>query len=133
MSWEQPEARPGRTAVFLLVAAILVATALAIALVVGVASQSSLPTDDAPVLSGPEPRVSSDDPDPNGVAGPVVARVSEVAASASISVPAIQLDAPVFEGVEPSVLDSGPGHWPGTAAPGGLGNLVIAEIGRAHV
>jgi sortase A len=49
-----------------------------------------------------------------------------VGAVATISVAAIQLDAPVREGVSPSVLDLGPGHWPGSAAPGGFGNLVIA-------
>lgn len=43
---------------------------------------------------------------------------------ATISVPQLELDAAVYEGVT-SVLDTGPGHWPGTAASGGNGNLVI--------
>ncbi|MGZ8764080.1 MAG: hypothetical protein ACXW2C_00100 [Acidimicrobiia bacterium] len=46
MSLERPENRHGRTAVLVLVAAILVATALAIALVAGAASQSSEKSDD---------------------------------------------------------------------------------------
>jgi sortase A len=45
---------------------------------------------------------------------------------ASLRVPAIGLDVGVREGVGPDALDLGPGHWPGTAAPGGYGNLVIA-------
>jgi LPXTG-site transpeptidase (sortase) family protein len=43
----------------------------------------------------------------------------------SIQIPAIGLTQPVFDGVWLSVLDVGPGHWPGTAAFGGEGNVVI--------
>jgi len=167
VSWEQPDARYGRTAVFLLVAAIFVATALAIALVAGAASQSSRSTDDVLVLG---PRVTSDPPKPGGHTAPDNGRATSPPASprtmdsstsrttattparsdapaaesvavpapgavppggstapaATISVPEIELDAAVHEGVSMSVLDVGPGHWPGTAAPGGYGNLVIA-------
>ncbi len=45
---------------------------------------------------------------------------------ASIEIPSIGLTAPVSEGIWLTVLDRGPGHWPGTAAPGGWGNVVIA-------
>ncbi len=40
MRWEQPDARRGRAAVVLLIAAIFVATALAILLVIGAAGHS---------------------------------------------------------------------------------------------
>lgn len=43
-----------------------------------------------------------------------------------ISSPGIGLDAEYAAGVHPSVLDRGPGHWPGTAAPGQAGNAVIS-------
>lgn len=32
----------------------------------------------------------------------------------------------MYEGIEMSVLDAGPGHWPGTAQPGQPGNVVVA-------
>jgi sortase A len=32
----------------------------------------------------------------------------------------------MYEGVSLTVIDRGPGHWPGTAMPGGFGNVVIA-------
>lgn len=43
-----------------------------------------------------------------------------------ISSAAIGLDAEYAAGVHPSVLDRGPGLWPGTAAPGQPGNAVIS-------
>ncbi|MGZ8764079.1 MAG: sortase [Acidimicrobiia bacterium] len=44
----------------------------------------------------------------------------------SIEIPRIGLTTVVYEGIWLTVLDVGPGHWPGTAAPGGYGNLVVA-------
>ena len=37
----------------------------------------------------------------------------------------IGLDQPFFEGVDQAAFAHGPGHWPGTAAPGGWGNAVF--------
>jgi sortase A len=45
---------------------------------------------------------------------------------ASMSIPAIDLDSMMFEGIRLTTLDLGPGHWPGTAMPGDLGNVVVA-------
>ncbi len=42
-----------------------------------------------------------------------------------IEIPKIGLDHPVYEGVTLTVIDSGPGHWPGTALPGDRGNTVF--------
>lgn len=44
----------------------------------------------------------------------------------SIDIPAIGLSHTIYSGVWLTVLDQGPGHWPGTAEPGGWGNSVIA-------
>ncbi len=44
----------------------------------------------------------------------------------SIEIPRIGLQHTMYSGVELTVLDNGPGHWPGTAAPGEWGNTVIA-------
>jgi sortase A len=42
-----------------------------------------------------------------------------------IDIAAIGLNHPMYEGVSLTVLDVGPGHWPGTPMPGGGGNVVL--------
>jgi len=42
-----------------------------------------------------------------------------------ISIPAIGIDRPMFEGIRLPTFDLGPGHWPGTAMPGQVGNMVL--------
>lgn len=49
-----------------------------------------------------------------------------------ISIPRIGLDAPLFEGIRLTTLDAGPGHWPGTAMPGEVGNVVVAAHRTSH-
>ncbi len=49
-----------------------------------------------------------------------------------IEIPRIGLDVPMFEGVSLTTLDNGPGHWPGTAMPGQIGNVVIAGHRVSH-
>lgn len=44
----------------------------------------------------------------------------------TIEIPAVGLSRPMFEGVQLATLDNGPGHWPGTAMPGEVGNVVVA-------
>lgn len=43
-----------------------------------------------------------------------------------IRIPDVGLDAEFAAGVHPSVLERGPGHWPGTAMPGQPGNSVLS-------
>lgn len=43
-----------------------------------------------------------------------------------LSIPAIDLRTEVFEGVNEAALKDGPGHWPGTPAPGEPGNFVLS-------
>jgi hypothetical protein len=43
-----------------------------------------------------------------------------------IRIPSIGLVHPVYEGVTLTVVDHGPGHWPGSAMPGDRGNSVFA-------
>jgi sortase A len=43
-----------------------------------------------------------------------------------IQIPKIGVDQVVREGVEQKVIDAGPAHWPGTAAFGSWGNVVLA-------
>lgn len=42
-----------------------------------------------------------------------------------IEIPKIGLDHPIYEGITLTVIDNGPGHWPGTALPGERGNAVF--------
>lgn len=42
-----------------------------------------------------------------------------------ITIPAIGLNDYVYEGIDLDTVNEGPGHWPGTAGPGGRGNMTI--------
>lgn len=44
----------------------------------------------------------------------------------TLEIPKIGLQQPLFEGVTKSTINRGPGHWPGTAMPGQIGNVVVA-------
>jgi sortase A len=50
----------------------------------------------------------------------------------TIEIPKIGLVHPVFEGVWLTVVDHGPGHWPGSAQPGRIGNAVFAGHRVTH-
>jgi sortase A len=43
-----------------------------------------------------------------------------------LSIPKLGIEADLQEGVTLTAINRGPGHWPGTPAPGGLGNMVVA-------
>ena len=43
----------------------------------------------------------------------------------TIRIPKIGVDMTMYEGIRLSTLDYGPGHWPGTALPGQVGNVVV--------
>jgi sortase A len=49
-----------------------------------------------------------------------------------IKIPVIEVDSPLLEGIRINTLDYGPGHWPGTAMPGELGNVVVAGHRTSH-
>lgn len=44
----------------------------------------------------------------------------------SIEIPKLGLSVPLNQGISLSSIDRGPSHWPGTAMPGQVGNVVIA-------
>jgi sortase A len=50
----------------------------------------------------------------------------------TIEIPKIGLDHPIYEGVWLTVVDHGPGHWPGSAMPGKLGNATFAGHRVTH-
>ncbi len=49
-----------------------------------------------------------------------------------ISIPKIGLDSELHQGIRLTTLDRGPGHWPGTALPGQIGNVVVAAHRTSH-
>lgn len=44
----------------------------------------------------------------------------------TLEIPAIGLSQPLYEGVTLTAINRGPSHWPGSAMPGEVGNVVIA-------
>jgi sortase A len=49
-----------------------------------------------------------------------------------IEIPKIGLRAPMGEGITLNTIDRGPGHWPGSAMPGDIGNVVVAGHRVTH-
>jgi LPXTG-site transpeptidase (sortase) family protein len=62
-------------------------------------------------------------PDPLPV-DPAAATPEQVVGT--IELPTIGISAPIQEGITLTAINRGPAHWPGTAMPGQLGNVVIA-------
>jgi sortase A len=54
------------------------------------------------------------------------------AAFGMIVIPKINLVHPVFSGIEEHAIHWGPGHWPGSALPGSVGNSVFAGHRVTH-
>lgn len=49
-----------------------------------------------------------------------------------LQIPKIGVDITFLQGISLTTLDEGPGHWPGTAMPGQIGNVVIAGHRTSH-
>jgi sortase A len=51
-----------------------------------------------------------------------------------IAIPKIGVDHEIYEGIWLTVIDQGPGHWPGTPLPGGYGNAVFGghRVTQSH-
>jgi sortase A len=49
-----------------------------------------------------------------------------------IVIPKINLVHPIFEGIDETAIHWGPGHWPGSAVPGTVGNTVFAGHRVTH-
>ncbi|MGH8998013.1 MAG: sortase, partial [Acidimicrobiia bacterium] len=59
-------------------------------------------------------------------------RTVEPAVIGQMEIPRIGIDHPVVEGIDMPQLHWGPGHWPGPAMPGQLGNTVFAGHRVTH-
>jgi len=89
------------------------------------ASSSTLP----PTTVKPKP-VTSTTVDVNTLSKPIAPPADPYAPSPIIQlgvleIPKIQEVTPIFEGITLTVIDHGPGHWPGSAMPGQPGNTVF--------
>ena len=63
---------------------------------------------------------------PQPVAPPTDERGYEpVIEMGTIEIPAIDVYSGLYDGIRLTTLDNGPGHWPGSAMPGKIGNTVI--------
>jgi sortase A len=64
---------------------------------------------------------------PTPVAPPADERAPEPAVViGTIEIPRIGLSVPLNQGISLTSIDRGPSHWPGTALPGQVGNVVVA-------
>jgi sortase A len=114
---------------------IVIAAALTTAAVVGGGSGHS--DDDSPLLAAPAAttptthksvttttfdysKLPHPDPPPADAYAP-----TPIVQIGTIEIPKIGLVHPIFEGITLTVIDHGPGHWPGSALPGEVGNSVF--------
>jgi sortase A len=92
-------------------------------------SATIAPTTDAPTTTVDDPSAGLPVPAPV----PADPRANEsVVSLGSIEIPKLAVDKVLYEGVTLTTLDRGPGHWPGTAMPGGVGNVVVGGHRTSH-
>jgi len=85
-----------------------------------VAPTTPLPAARGPGLPTPEPSPA----DPNAPTPDVV--------YGTLTLPSLGVSQQLHEGVTLTAIDRGPSHWPGTALPGQLGNVVVAGHRVTH-
>jgi sortase A len=81
---------------------------------------------DDPEMHGPAATTTTTVPLPQPMAPPTDPYAAvPVRQIGVIAIPRIGLVHPIYEGIWLTVIDHGPGHWPGSAMPGQLGNAVF--------
>ena len=137
-----PEARADRALVIATLTAVIVVGGSTLAVVRSNDDVARAAETDAPVLEAlpttttsmatttttveAAPRSLPIEPPANPRAATPIVKIGE------IQIPKIGLVHPVYEGVTLTVIDHGPGHWPGSANPGQLGNVVFAGHRVTH-
>lgn len=127
-----------RASIVLVAAGIIVAVAASAAAGTGspvpaaAPTSASLPPTDLIVPSDPAVDTSTLPSLPTPATVPPDNELEPQVYHGRIQIPAIEIDAPFIEGIRISTLDYGPGHWPGTAMPGELGNVVVAGHRTSH-
>ncbi|MGH8993244.1 MAG: sortase [Acidimicrobiia bacterium] len=90
-------------------------------------------TTTSPASTSSTVAVAAPAPQTQPIAPPKEPRAKEpIVQIGKIHIPKIGLDHPIFEGVTLTVIYQGPGHWPGSARPGQLGNAVFAGHRVTH-
>lgn len=99
-----------------------------------VTATTSPPSPPSSMLHAAEPAPVEFDPTPSGRVNLGGDKHATVRAQAigTIEIPKIALVHPAFEGIEEPAIHWGPGHWPGTALPGHIGNAVFAGHRVTH-
>jgi sortase A len=135
-----PEARADRALVVATLTAVLVVGGSTVAIIRSTPDVAKA-SEDAPLLEAlpttttlpptsttvtAAPRTAPIDPPADPHAAVPIVKIGE------IQIPRIGLVHPIFEGVTLTVIDHGPGHWPGSASPGQLGNAVFAGHRVTH-
>ena len=91
------------------------------------------PTPAPPTTPAPQPPPAAPATPPKPIAAPSDSRGKEaVIQVGSIEIPKIGLSTTMYEGIRLTTLDRGPGHWPGTAMPGAVGNVVVGGHRTSH-
>lgn len=136
-----PEARADRALVIATLTAVMVVGGSTLAIVRSNDDVARAAETDAPILEAlptttstmattttvaAAPRSLPIEPPVNPRAKDPIVKIGE------IHIPKIGLVHPVYEGVTLTVIDHGPGHWPGSANPGQLGNSVFAGHRVTH-
>lgn len=138
-----PEARADRALVIATLTAVIVVGGSTLAVVRSNDEVARASETDAPILESLDtttttatatttttveaaPRTVPIAPPANPRAATPIVKIGE------IQIPKIGLVHPVYEGVTLTVIDQGPGHWPGSANPGQLGNMVFAGHRVTH-
>ena len=139
LSARLPESRGDRALVIATLTAVLVVGGSTLAVVNSTPGAAS--EEDAPVLEAPPTTSTSAEvttttgaaPVSTPIAPPINPRAAEpIVKIGEVQIPKIGLVHPVYEGVTLTVIDHGPGHWPGSAVPGQLGNSVFAGHRVTH-
>jgi sortase A len=135
-----PEARADRALVIATLTAVLVVGGATVAVVNSAPGAAS--EEDAPVLEALPTTTTTEAVTTTTVAPalqtkpiepPINPRAKEpIVKIGEIHIPKIGLVHAVYEGVTLTVIDHGPGHWPGSAVPGQLGNSVFAGHRVTH-
>jgi len=134
-----PEGRADRALVIATLSAVLVVSGATIAVVNSAPGAAT--EEDAPVLEALPTTTTTEAVTTTTVAAaltkpiapPINPRAAEpIVKIGEIRIPKIGLVHAVYEGVTLTVIDHGPGHWPGSAVPGQLGNSVFAGHRVTH-
>ena len=139
-----PESRADRLLVVATLAAVILVGGATVGIVRSTPGGAEARTQDEPTLdaSGLDTTTttlaatsttSTTAPRTNPIAPPANPRAAvPIVKIGEIHIPRIGLVHPVYEGVTLTVIDKGPGHWPGSAVPGQLGNAVFAGHRVTH-